>query len=295
MNGGTAIVGLALLLAAASQAPPVQDAAIAGAGVPLPVLSAGVNRFTQESGETTYPLWAADHIIFTSMCSGAANLWRRRADGGGTAERLTTGPRQQNATAISPDGKRGGGLACWLELMRILRQAKPVRDVVFVASSGHDLGHLGVNAFVDRRRGIVSTSVAWIHLGANIGAARNAIRRLRAADATPTTSPSASLPQAGGNTVQASDDQIERMLAQAMTSTNLTIDVRLPRNRVPGGEAEVVHRGGGRDVSVIGSSDMFHNPPDRDPDVIDARAIGAFVEAFGSVAKTLAGRDPFRV
>ena len=69
--------------------------------------------------------------------------------------------------------ERGGGLACWLELMRVLRQAKPARDVVFVASSGHELGHLGINAFVDRRPGIVPGSVGWIHLGANIGAARN--------------------------------------------------------------------------------------------------------------------------
>lgn len=185
--------------------------------------------------------------------------------------------------------ERGGGLACWLELMRILHREKPARDVVFVASSGHELGHLGINAFVDRRPGIVSSSVGWIHLGANIGAARSARGQLRPTDTTSTIPLSAGLAQAGGNTVQASDDQIERMLAQAMTSTNLTVDVRVPRNRVPGGEAEVVHRGGGRYVSVIGSNVMFHNPSDRGPEVIDARVIAAFVEAFGIVAKTLAG------
>jgi hypothetical protein len=84
------------------------------------------------------------------------------------------------------------------------------------------------------------------------------------------------------------------MLAQAMTSTSRTVDVRMPHSRVPGGEAEVVHRGGGRYVSVIGSNVMFHNPLDRGPEVIDARAIGAFVEAFAIVAKALAGREPFR-
>jgi hypothetical protein len=190
--------------------------------------------------------------------------------------------------------ERGGGLACWLELMRVLARAKPARDVVFVASSGHELGHLGINAFVDRRPGIVSNSVGWIHLGANIGAARSANRQLGPGGDRTQSPPSATLPQAGGNTVQASDDQIERLLTQAMTSTGLTIDVRTPRSRVPGGEAEVVHRGGGRYVSVIGSNVMFHNPSDRGPDVIDARAIGAFAEAFTIVATTLAGREPFR-
>jgi hypothetical protein len=190
--------------------------------------------------------------------------------------------------------ERGGGLACWLELMRILRQAKPARDVVFVASSGHELGHLGINAFVDRRPGIVSSSLGWIHLGANIGAAMRADARLHPPDTTRGVPPGASLALAGGNRVQASDDEMERMLAQAMASTGLTIDVRMPRNQVPAGEAEIVHRGGGRYVSVIGSSVMFHNPSDRGPGVIDARAIGAFVEALAIVAKTLAGREPFQ-
>src|SRR5258707_1218081 len=67
--------------------------------------------------------------------------------------------------------ERGGGIVCWLELMRTLKTTKPARDVLFVASSGHELGHLGINAFVDHRPGIVKGSIAWIHLGANIGAA----------------------------------------------------------------------------------------------------------------------------
>jgi len=167
--------------------------------------------------------------------------------------------------------ERGGGIACWLELMRILREAKPARDVLFVASSGHELGHLGINAYVDRRPGIVTKSIGWIHLGANIGAASSAT------------------PQTQGNRVQASDDEMERMLTQAVASTAVKIDVRVPRGRVPGGEAEVVHRGGGRYVSVIGSSPLFHNPADRGPGVIDAHAISAFVYAFAVVARTLAG------
>ena len=67
--------------------------------------------------------------------------------------------------------ERGGGIVCWLELMRTLRAAPPARDVLFVASSGHELGHLGIDAFVARRPGIVPKTVGWIHLGANIGAA----------------------------------------------------------------------------------------------------------------------------
>ena len=186
--------------------------------------------------------------------------------------------------------ERGGGLACWLELMRVLRQPEPARDVVFVASSGHELGHLGINAFVDRRPGIVSNSVGWMHFGANIGAARTARSQPPAATTTGIP-PSASVPQARGNTVQSSDDTMERLLTQAMASTALPVGVRVPHDRVPGGEAEVVHRGGGRYASVIGSNAFFHNPLDRGAGVVDAAAISAFVEAFAIVARTLSGRS----
>lgn len=186
--------------------------------------------------------------------------------------------------------ERGGGIVCWLELMRILREVKPARDVLFVASSGHELGHLGINAFVDRRPGIVPNSIGWIHLGANIGAAMGPAETRRPPENSSTLPPSASLPQSQGNTVQASDDELENMLGQAMTAARVSIGVRMPRGRVPGGEAEVVHRGGGRYVSVIGRNALFHNPEDRGPSVVDAAAIGAFVDAFAAVAKTLAGR-----
>ena len=183
--------------------------------------------------------------------------------------------------------ERGGGIASWLELIRDLRQAKPARDVVFVASSGHELGHLGINAFVDRRPGIVSRSVAWMHPGANIGAA-NAVLARPAANPTTAVVPSASLPAARGNTIQSSDDAMQRVLEQALATHNLSVGVRMPHDRVPGGEAEVVHRGGGRYVSVIGSNLLFHNPEDRGSGVSDARVIARFVDAFASIATDLA-------
>ncbi|MBI3491907.1 MAG: hypothetical protein HY047_09020, partial [Acidobacteria bacterium] len=161
--------------------------------------------------------------------------------------------------------ERGGGLVCWLEVMRAVVEARTRRTVRFVASSGHELGHLGINAFVDARPGIVKTSVGWMHFGANIGAAVDP-----------------------GNTVQASDDEFEAMLARAMAPAGLNVDRRVPRGAVPGGEAEVVHRGGGRYVSAIGRSALFHNPEDRGPKVVDPGAIARFVDAFTAVARALA-------
>ena len=61
--------------------------------------------------------------------------------------------------------ERGGGIACWLELMRSLRSAPPARDVLFVASSGHELGHLGIDIFVGNNQALcrkLSAGYIWV-------------------------------------------------------------------------------------------------------------------------------------
>ena len=106
-----------------------------------------------------------------------------------------------------------------------------------------------------------------MHFGANIGAAQDP-----------------------GNTVQASDDAFEKMLADAMSAAGLAVTRRVPRGTVPGGEAEVVHRGGGRYVSVIGRNALFHNPADRGREAIDPDVIARFTEVFVRVARSVASR-----
>jgi len=160
--------------------------------------------------------------------------------------------------------ERGGGLACWLEIMRAVRDAGPVRDVLFIASSGHELGHLGLDAFLERRPGLVPQAKAWIHLGANIGAA-----------------------QGPGNILQASDDEMESMMAEAMTTAGLQIDRRHPLGVEPLGEARNIHREGGRFISIIGKNDLFHSPDDHGPDVADLSVIEKFATAFAAVAAAL--------
>jgi hypothetical protein len=72
-----------------------------------------------------------------------------------------------------------------------------------------------------------------------------------------------------------------------MTASGLAITRRNPRGTIPGGEAEVVHRGGGRYVSIIGRNALFHNPADRGPQAIDAAVISRFVDAFVRFAREL--------
>ena len=182
--------------------------------------------------------------------------------------------------------ERGGGIACWLELMRTLRAQPPLRDVLFVASSGHELGHLGIDQFVARRPGIVPQSVGWIHLGANIGAAMLPPITAPGPDESPERRHATPV-MGSGNTIQASDDEFEAVLSRAMMSQELGIARRNPRGRVPGGEAETVHRGGGRYLSVIGSNALFHNPADRGSNAVNPGVIARFTKVFATVAAEL--------
>jgi hypothetical protein len=161
--------------------------------------------------------------------------------------------------------ERGGGIACWLEIMRALHGTPLRRTVLFVASSGHELGHLGIDAFIAARPGLAARAVGWLHLGANIGAAVDP-----------------------GTTLQASDDRFDEMLTGALTAAGLTVDRRAARGAAPAGEAEAVHRGGGRYVSIIGGNGLFHNPDDRGPHPIDAAAIARFSRAFTAFVRAVA-------
>ncbi len=161
--------------------------------------------------------------------------------------------------------ERGGGIACWLEMMTAIHGARPACDVIFVASTGHEVGYRGIEVFAERRPKLIREAKAWIHLGANIGAAQNP-----------------------GFVLQASDDEIDARMSEALASVALRPNQHVPRGNVPGGEAGIVHRGGGRYVSIIGTNALFHNPADRGPEAVDLDAVARFARALSALAMSLA-------
>ncbi len=64
-------------------------------------------RLTFHDGYDADQIWTPDgeYLIFTSDRDGAANLYRKRADGSGDAEALTEGEMQMYPISLSPDGK----------------------------------------------------------------------------------------------------------------------------------------------------------------------------------------------
>jgi hypothetical protein len=160
--------------------------------------------------------------------------------------------------------ERGGGLACWLEIMRAAASVRPDRTIRFVASSGHELGHAGLDRFLAREPALVRQAAAWLHLGANIGAA-------------------------GGRTrLQTSSDEIEAIAMTSLDRSGARVDGRVPRGTVPAGEARNIHVGGGRYVSLLGSGPHFHNPDDLWPYSVDVDAVTRFAVGTTELALALA-------
>jgi hypothetical protein len=163
--------------------------------------------------------------------------------------------------------ERGGGLACWLEAMRVLARAKPARDCFFVACSGHELGFLGIDAYLHGRPDLIKRASHWIHFGANIGSPRQ------------------------GNLIHASDDAVERWAVAALEKEGLTVNATAERGSVPRGEAGALHRGGGRYVALVCGTEVFHHAADRWPDAVDLALLARYARAFANGALQLAGRD----
>jgi hypothetical protein len=163
--------------------------------------------------------------------------------------------------------ERGGGLACWLETIRVLAAAEPARDCLFAAFSGHEIGFLGIDAYLMPRSDLVKRARAWIHLGANIGAPRQP------------------------NLVQASDASMERLIAAALEKKGLAVDHEAEAGLVPRGEAATLHRGGARYAALVCGTEVFHNPADRWPDAIDVASLARYAGAFADGACELARRS----
>lgn len=159
--------------------------------------------------------------------------------------------------------ERGGGLACWLEAMRAVQATNPLRTVRFVASSGHELGHLGLHAYLHRHPALAQSALVWVHLGANIGTA---------------TGPTA---------MSCSDGRAEAAALRALGAYGLGDLPRSPASGV-GGEALTISQSGGRFISLIGRNAWFHNPRDQWPDAVDVPAVARFARAVSDLTLALA-------
>jgi hypothetical protein len=160
--------------------------------------------------------------------------------------------------------ERGGGLVCWLESLRAVTAAgPPAGDVIFTANSGHELGHLGLDDFVERRPGW-EQSATWVHYGANLGAA------------------------GGQLSLVSTSDDLRALAETELSRAGQPPDVIAPKTLVPSGETRDIHRAGGRYLTLVGSNKLFHLPQDRWPHAVDVAAVTRVAEAAARIVLGLA-------
>ena len=157
-------------------------------------------------------------------------------------------------------GERGGGIACWLEVIRSMSAADRLRDVLFVSTSGHEIGLPGIEAFEKARPGILTGAWSWVHFGANIGA-------------TP----------ASGPRYAATNDGLREAARKALAEAGAE-SAELSEAMV-GAESNFVSDRGARCTAMVGGGyPLFHREADRWPSAIDVDAIARCANAFARVA-----------
>lgn len=162
--------------------------------------------------------------------------------------------------------ERGGGIAAWLECLRRFAGAPAERDVVFVATTGHELGHAGLSQHLGTHPSLAAGAHAWIHLGANFAATDARVR------------------------FQASPDFLRGGL-EALKAEGVPPDSVTEAGSPPFGEAHNVHDAGGRYVSLLGQQRWFHHPDDRWPETIDLERTERLCRAVLRMADTLARNE----
>ena len=126
-------------------------------------------------------------------------------------------PRSGWWQSVSEQGSR---IVCMLEAMRTLAAGRPKRDCLFVAFSGHELGFLGVEPYINRRPDLIRRAHAWIFFGSNVGSPR---RR---------------------NRIHTSDDALEKWAVAAMEKEGLAADTKVPHDaNARGGRHNSTRRG----------------------------------------------------
>lgn len=165
--------------------------------------------------------------------------------------------------------ERGGGIAVWLAVAerimgRIADGERPRRGLRLVASSGHELHHLGLEAYLESLGDGVTDVAAWVHLGASIGAKRGTAR------------------------LAASDAELMGLAQSALGAAGIEREA-LAVGRSGYGEARNIAEVGGRYVSLLGGHPYFHSPMDTFERAVDADLAARHVDAVESVVRGLLG------
>ena len=158
--------------------------------------------------------------------------------------------------------ERGGGIAIWLEVAGRIAAQPGRRPLQLVASSGHELHHLGLEHYIAELGEAARDVHTWVHLGASIGARK------------------------GTPQYAASDDELLQLATDALSAHG--IERRpFPVGTSGYGEARNIGEINGRFISLLGGHPYFHSPRDTFDRCVDLPLLERHIEAVEQMVRSL--------
>ena len=156
--------------------------------------------------------------------------------------------------------ERGGGIAIWMEVAGRVAANRGRRTLKLVASSGHELHHLGLDHYIQQLGDAAHDVHAWMHLGASIGS-RN-----------------------GQPSYAASDDELFTVATDALNSQGLKRRA-FPVGNAGFGEARNIGEINGRFASFLGGHPYFHSPQDTYDRCVDPESLAKHTNAAERIVR----------
>ncbi|CAA9390740.1 MAG: hypothetical protein AVDCRST_MAG74-972 [uncultured Pyrinomonadaceae bacterium] len=170
-------------------------------------------------------------------------------------------------------GERGAGVAMFLGLARWAAKSRLDANWIFVSTSGHEFGGLGMKAFLEKSAPKKEDVFAWLHLGANFAVwnyekTPDGLRKTGKAESR------RGIPAA---------PELTAPLSKAFQNTGLSVTARAI------GEVELLLKDGYRAFGLVGANAFHHVPTDL-PDVtapellepVGAALVKSFAEIFAT-------------
>ena len=239
------------------------DAYLTPHGLPILIVDGRYESFLQEAIRARQPINL--NVAFDIEQTIATNV---------QATVVGTNPKLKPVVVMTPKSswwtstaERCGGIAAWLAVVRAVAASPPTRTVIFTANTGHELGHVGLDHFLEQNPDLAQGAHVWVHLGANFAAKDSQVR------------------------IQYSNETLGERLRQHLHSHQVEIAGEVPSSTRPGGEARNIFDAGGNYVSLLGSNGLFHHPDDRMANNVDMNRAMRSRNAVVSLVKDLSGDD----
>jgi hypothetical protein len=176
--------------------------------------------------------------------------------------------------------ERGPGIAAFLATASFAARSLPDANFIFVATSGHEIGHGGMEYFIRDKAPKPGSAVAWLHYGASLAC----YRRMRDGDHWVTVPEvDARLRFLGVSESLASATEIPFKDAQV---------TRLIGEKAATGELRDVHGAGYADyLGMFGLHPLFHTPIDG-AEMTGPMVLEPVVRAFAATLNAIVGKQP---